>query len=77
MINKIVTWLKANLASVIGIIQAVIKALKEVLTAIVNLISIFIPSITAQKIVVAIRDFLNKIDDWIEQIKPYLIPAIK
>jgi len=76
MINKIWTWIKLNGASVLGISQAVIKALKEVLTAIVNLLSIFLPTISAQKVVVWIRNFLNTIDEWIEKVKPYLIPAV-
>ncbi len=74
---KIWTWVKVNIASVLGIVQAVIKALKEVLTAIVNLVSIFIPTITAQKIVIKIRDILNAIDEWIEKIKPLLVPIVE
>ena len=76
MIAKIIAWLKVNGASVLGIAQLLIKALKEVLTAIVNLISIVLPTIGAQKIVLAIRAFLEMVDGWIEKIKPYLIPVI-
>jgi len=76
MIAKIIAWLKVNGASVLGIIQACIKALKEVLTAIVNLISIVLPTIGAQKVVLAIRAFLELVDGWIEKIKVYLIPVI-
>lgn len=74
--NKILSWIKVNLASVLGITQAVIKALKELLTAVVNLISIFIPTIAAQSIVLKIREILEVIDGWIEKIKVYLIPVI-
>jgi len=74
--NKILTWIKANLASLVGIIQAAIKALKEVLTAIINLLSIFIPAIAAQKIVLKIREVLEMVDGWIEKIKPYLILVV-
>jgi len=74
--NKILTWIKANLASLVGIIQAAIKALKEVLTAIINLLSIFIPAIAAQKIVLKIREILEAFDNWIEKIKPYLILVV-
>ena len=76
MFTKIWTWIKLNGASVLGIAQAVIKALKEVVTAIVNLLSIFLPAISAQKIVVWIRNALNTLDEWIEKIKPYLIPSV-
>ena len=63
-----------NGASVLGIAQAVIKALKEVLTAIVNLISIFLPMIGTEKFVLSMRSVLETIDGWIEKLKPYLIP---
>jgi len=76
MISKILTWIKVNGASILGIIQATIKSLKEVLTAVVNLISIFIPAIVAQKIVLTIRKILETLDGWIEKIKPYLIPNV-
>jgi phage-related protein len=70
---KIWTWILANGASVLGIIQAVIKAVKEILTAVVNLLSIFIPSDKIEKIVMAVRNILNKIDEWIEIIKEKLL----
>lgn len=73
---KIYTWIKANLASILGIAQAAIKGLKEVLTAIVNLISIFIPAFAAQSIVLKIRLILNAIDEFIEKYKDNLIPDV-
>ena len=73
---KIITWLKVNAASILGIIQTVIKALKELLTAVVNLISIFIPAIAAQKVVLWIRNILETLDNLIEKAKPYLIPIV-
>ena len=73
---KVFTWIKANLASVIGALQLVIKALKELLTAIVNLISIFLPTAGAQKIILAIRAGLEAVDAWLEKIKSYLIPSV-
>ena len=74
--GKILTWIKVNLASIVGIVQACIKALKEVLTAIVNLLSIFFPVIGSQKVVLWIRNALKTLDGRIEKIKPYLIPLI-
>ena len=76
MIQKIWDWIKVNGASVLGIAQAVIKALKEVLTAIVNLISIFLPTIGTEKFVLSMRSVLETIDGWIEKLKPYLIPKV-
>ena len=62
-----------NGASVLGIIQAVVKAVKEILTAVVNLLSIFIPSDKIEDVVMVIRNILNKIDDILEKIKEKLL----
>jgi len=71
--GKILSWIMLNGASVLGIIQAVVKAVKEILTAVVNLLSIFIPSDKIEDVVMVIRNILNKIDEWIEIIKEKLL----
>ena len=76
LITKVFTWVKVNLASVLGITQAVIKALKEVLTAVINLISIFFPVVATEKFVTVIRDILNWFDEIIEWLKIKLIPVV-
>lgn len=76
MFLKIWTWVKVNIASLVGALQLLIKALKELLTAIVNLVSIFFPAAEAQEVVLAIRAFLEMVDSWLEKVKPYLIPAV-
>lgn len=70
---KVWAWILANGASILGIIQAVIKAVKELLTAVVNLLSIFIPSDKIEKVVMTVRNILNKIDEWVEIIKEKLL----
>jgi len=70
---KIITWILANGATLLGCLQAVIKAIKELLTGVINLLSLFIPTVTAQKWVEATRNFMNKIDEGIEFLKKYLI----
>jgi len=74
---KIWTWIKVNLASVVGIAQAAIKMLKEILTAIVNFLSLIFPTVGSQKVVLWIRNTLETLDGWIEKVKPYLIPVIE
>lgn len=76
IILKILAWAKVNLASLLGALQLVIKAAKELLTAIVNLISIILPTVGAQKIVLAIRAALEWLDAQIEKLKVQLIPVI-
>jgi hypothetical protein len=75
---KVFTWIKVNIASLINALQLVVKALKELLTAIVNLISIILPAAGAQKIVLAIRAALEAVDGWLEALKSWmhLIPLI-
>ena len=50
-----------------------VKAVKEILTAVVNLLSIFIPSEKIEGVVMVVRNILNKIDEWIEIIKEKLL----
>ena len=73
--GKIITWILLNGATLLGLLQAVIKAIKELLTGVVNLLSLFIPQAGANKIVAVVRGFMNKIDDVIELIKRYLIKS--
>ena len=77
IITKIVIWIKMNLTTLLSPIQLVIKALKELLTAIINLVSIVFPVIATEKVILAIRAGLNLIDDWISQLKDGLVPAVK
>lgn len=70
---KVITWIMANGATLLGLLQAVIKAIKELLTGVVNLISLFLPQATANKAVEVVRGVLNAIDDVIEKIKGYLL----
>jgi len=70
---KVITWIMANGATLLGLLQAIVKAVKELLTGVVNLISLFMPQETANKAVEAVRGVLNAIDDVIEKVKGYLI----
>ena len=71
--SKIISWVLVNGATVLGCLQAVIKAVKELLTGVVNLVSIFLPEAGSKKLVEVVRGFLNKIDDGIEAVKGFLI----
>lgn len=70
---KIITWVMLNGATLLGCLQAVVKAVKELLTGVVNLVSIFLPDAGSKKIVEIVREALNKVDDVIESIKEFLI----
>lgn len=70
---KIFTWIMANAASVLGALQAILKAVKELLTAVVNLVSIFLPAAASNALVDKVRGFVNIIDDGIEWVKDKLL----
>jgi phage-related protein len=71
--GKVITWVMLNGATLLGCLQAVVKAVKELLTGVVNLISLFIPAEKAEAAVKAVRGFLNKVDEVIESIKDFLV----
>jgi len=70
---KVITWVLANGATLLGCLQAVVKALKELMTGVVNLVSIFIPAWASATWVEAVRGVFNKIDGYIEILKGYLL----
>lgn len=79
--NKLMNILNAltnNMGSIIGGIQALVKFVKELATAIVNLLG----SITAlfgvnvasvQRIVDMVRNWCNIADGWLEKAKKYFL----
>ena len=62
-----------TVAGVIAIIQAIVKMVKEVLTAVINAALPFIPNTKVQRI----RDLLNKIDGILEKIKNWIFSQVK
>ncbi len=74
--DKLVLWLKANLGTVLGATQAILKGIKEILTGVMNLLSIVMPAAKAQEIVMKIRDFINVIDAKIEEIKDKVLESV-
>ena len=72
----ILKWVYLNLASILGGVQAALKCVKEVLTAVLNLLGYpFFANKFGQyqEIVVKVRDVVNRVDDFVEKIKNYLI----
>ena len=74
--NKIVTWLRVILATLVGLLQAGLKAVKEVLTGVINILSLFVPAKTAQNVVMQIRTFVNLIDSKFEALKAKLLEVV-
>ena len=73
-ITKILKVLPLTLTSVLGIAQAVLKFAKEVITLIINLFFPFTPDDGKfEKFVMKARDIINKISDWLEKGKAWLL----
>ena len=70
---KLLLWLPKNLASILGIIQAVLKLIKEILTAVVNILYPLIPSAKFQKVVDTVRGIVNKVDEVVQRVKDFLL----
>jgi len=70
---KIINWLMANGAAVFGILQAAIKMVKEILTAVFDFLSLVLPSSVAQSIILTIRRNINVVDELVEKAKQQLL----
>ena len=71
--TKIIVWVMANGATLLGVLQAIVKAIKELLTGVVNLLSLFMPADVAEAAVQTVRGAMNWVDDILETIKGFLI----
>jgi fumarate reductase subunit D len=71
--GKIIAWVLANGATLLGCLQAIVKAIKELLTGVVNLLSLFMTKEAAEKLVAFVRNVLNAVDGFIEKIKDLLL----
>ncbi|MFA5186857.1 MAG: hypothetical protein WC551_10295 [Patescibacteria group bacterium] len=72
----IITWLRLNAATLIGILQSIVKAGKELGTGIVNLIALFVPTFVSTSMVEKVRAFFNAIDSGLEWIKSNVLPKL-
>ena len=70
---KIITWIMLNGATLLGVLQAIVKAIKELVTGVVNLLSIFMTAEAAEVSVKTVRAILNKVDELLEKVKGFLI----
>ena len=71
--SKIISWILVNGATLLGVLQAIVKAIKELVTGVVNLLSLFMPQSAADASVTFLRGILNRIDGVIETVKGYLL----
>lgn len=76
ILQKLLKWIPVNLAGLLGIVQAALKCLKEILTVIVNILFPIIPSKKFKDIVTAVRNIVNKLDEIVQKIKDFFLKAV-
>lgn len=71
---KIIQWIILNIASICGILQAAIKFLKELITAIINLLSalvVLLPGVSlakANNITIIVRGWIDSLDKIVQKV---------
>ena len=71
--DKVITWIKMNFATVFGLLQSVLDAIKEILTGLINLFSIFMFTDAAEAFIMKVRGWLNVVDGWLQKAKDWLL----
>ena len=75
ILMKILKWLPKNIVTVFGVIQGLIKIIKELATGIVNLLSILIADSKYIVVINAVRSKVNAVDRWVEKVKAFFLKA--
>ena len=73
---KLLKYIPVNIASLVGILQAIVKLLKELATGLVNIFYPIIPQSKFLAVVMKVRDIVNKLDDLLEKLKGFLLKAV-
>jgi len=68
----VIKYIPTNLASIFGILQALIKLLKEVITAVINILYPLFGD-NFDLVVYKARDLINKLDEGCQKIKSFLL----
>lgn len=76
-VSKILTVIPLLASSGIALVQVVIKAVKEILTAVINLFFPFFPDGGKFEVfVLKMRDKVNKFDAWFETVKEVILRLV-
>lgn len=70
---KLIQWIALNGLSVLGMVQVIIKFVKEVLTLVVNILFPIIPDGKFEQVVLKVRSIVESVDAWIEKGKAVLL----
>ena len=77
MFKKLLLWLVSFLPTFLGLIEAIVKFVKEVLTLVVDILFPIIPIAKFKTFVTAMRSFVDKLYDWISKNKEKLLAWLK
>jgi hypothetical protein len=73
-LGKLIALVPLLTGNILGIVQAAIKVLKELITSVINLVFPFTPdSGKFEDFVLKVRDLVNKLDEWVETGKKWLL----
>ena len=73
LLKKLAGWLPKNISSILGIIEAVVKLLKELVTLALTLVAPIIPGDKDEELLNRSREVLNKIYDGLSKVKDFLL----
>ena len=74
LLGRIIGLLPLWLSAVLGIVQAIIKGIKELITLVINsLFPLFPDNGKFEKFVLSVRNAINKFDDVFQKAKAFLI----
>lgn len=71
--GKVLQWLAVNGLSILGMVQVIIKFVKEVLTLVVNILFPIIPDGKFEQAVLLVRAVVEKVDSFVEKGKYWLL----
>jgi len=74
---KILKWIAIFLPTILGILEAFLKFVKEVLTLVVDILFPIIPIAKFKVIVTAMRGGVDKISDWLSKNKEKILAYLK
>ena len=74
-LSRFVKWIPMNIMTILGVVRAVVKLIKEFATGLCNvLFPMFNPETNSfAKFVMRVRDFFNGLDAWLEKAQAFLL----
>lgn len=77
MIKKLLQWVGAVVSPLLGIVETVLKFIKELLTLVVAILFPIIPNDKFKSLITWLRDIVNKIYEWVSANKEKILAATK